>query len=287
MPTMLPLISLVMRETLTGTYAPRATEPEAMVEPSQVDAFDREGSENGALLAIYHFNALAMSQLLPKDGKLLDLGCGSGRYVAYLAQHRPDITIVGIDLSEPMLSLGQHNLGQAGLDQRVHLKLGNMTRFADDVDNKIDLISGVFSLHHLPTADALTQCCQEIAQLRQKYGCGVWLFDFIRPRHPATAATFTQIFSPEASAVFNADTVHSLHAAFSFEEMSFITNHTFNETLQHAYSRGLNVYQAHWLKPQHVNLTREPWIDTPLAPQAAKHFKLLRKVLNLERSYRK
>jgi SAM-dependent methyltransferase len=50
---------------------------------------------------------------LPAEGLVLDLGCGSGRHLAPLAQR--GLEVIGIDLSEPMLGVAAEKLSRAGL----------------------------------------------------------------------------------------------------------------------------------------------------------------------------
>jgi arsenite methyltransferase len=216
----LAILSLIVREALSAPRVGRRPEPDTVMEdPESVESFHAEGSAGGALLPVYHFNALATSRLLPRGGTLVDLGSGSGQYLAYLAQCRPDIEIFGLDLSEAMVSHGNRALGAAGLGDRVHLRVADMTNFSGQAPEHTDGLSSVFALHHLPTRDHLQRCLGEVMRVRRRDGCGVWLFDHARPRHPRTPALFPEIFTPDASAIFRQDSRNSLIASFSFAEL--------------------------------------------------------------------
>src|SRR5438132_11402663 len=117
---MFPLI--VAREKLArgGRTRQVGGEPAVMDEPQGVKEYDEFGAAGE--IPIHHFNALAISRLLPRGGTLLDLGCGSGRLLARLAHGRPDIRVIGIDLSEPMLETGRQLLEREGLNDRVELR---------------------------------------------------------------------------------------------------------------------------------------------------------------------
>ena len=96
----LSLLWMLLREFFSKPQLQRQPEPTAEMDDLQnVEAFHAQGSVvTGTLLPIYHFNAFATSHLLPANATLVDLGSGSGRYLAYLAQRRPDIHIIGLEL---------------------------------------------------------------------------------------------------------------------------------------------------------------------------------------------
>ncbi len=59
------------------------------------------------------------------SGKVLELGCGTGRITIKLMKAGIDIT--GLDISEKMLELLQENTGKEGLEAKTHL--GDMRNF--------------------------------------------------------------------------------------------------------------------------------------------------------------
>ncbi|MCH9817236.1 MAG: class I SAM-dependent methyltransferase [Actinomycetia bacterium] len=73
---------------------------------------------------------------------VLDVGCGTGWFAAGLQRARPDVTVIGVDLSEGML-------GKARLAGAANLVQGDGTKlpFADDA---VDIVVGRGVLHHLP-----------------------------------------------------------------------------------------------------------------------------------------
>jgi len=44
---------------------------------------------------------------LSKGSTVIEAGCGTGNYICALAEHRPDLTYLGFDLSQPMLDVAQ------------------------------------------------------------------------------------------------------------------------------------------------------------------------------------
>lgn len=251
-----------------------------MIDRESLKAFHTEGSATGGLRAVYHLSARAVSRLLPSGGAVVDLGSGSAQYLMYLARCRPDIR-TGLDLSEAMVELGTSAIEGADLAGRVNLQLGDMTTFGDLVSERVDLISSVFALHHLPSADHLRRCLGEIARVRHRTGCGVWIFDHSRPRHPRTAADLSEIFMPDASQVFHRDSRNSLMAAWSFDELAGALDEVGMGTFHHVRSSLRLPWQAHWLEPIGWSARNgEPVLrGPPLSPRAARDFRGLSLVL--------
>ena len=61
-----------------------------------------------------------------QPGRALDLGCGTGTNVLYLAQHGFDA--VGVDISSRAIAVAQRKIKQAGLAQRAQVYCGDVTR---------------------------------------------------------------------------------------------------------------------------------------------------------------
>lgn len=79
---------------------------------------------------------------LPKNGKVLDVGCGAGVPVAkFLVE--AGFEVVGIDFSEKMLKLARKNVPQATFVRK------NMTKM-DFADNSFDGLTAFYSIIHVP-----------------------------------------------------------------------------------------------------------------------------------------
>jgi len=83
----IPLV--VARERRHAAGRGRIPEPMVMNDPESVAQFHAGGSSNPAMQAGYDFSARALDALLPRGGRLLDLGVGSGRALRALMQLRP------------------------------------------------------------------------------------------------------------------------------------------------------------------------------------------------------
>lgn len=103
---------------------------------------------------------LAASLPVPEGGRLLDLGCGTGRSLVGLADGLPaGVDVVGLDVFDDRVILGNgprlaaRNAGVAGLEPAIVAGDGARLPFADD---SMDAVTACRVLHDLPRADAET-----------------------------------------------------------------------------------------------------------------------------------
>lgn len=91
------------------------------------------------------------SDLIPKEGKILDFGAGYGYLANYLALNFLNSKVVGLDISEKRI-----NFAKKTINNRTNIefhfgefaKLDNLTNF--------DVITMTDVLHHIPRKDHLT-----------------------------------------------------------------------------------------------------------------------------------
>jgi SAM-dependent methyltransferase len=63
--------------------------------------------------ALFEFDKSFIEEMLPENGRMLDLGCGTGRHLLHFARRGWDVC--GVDLSEPMLHQASRKMGQQQL----------------------------------------------------------------------------------------------------------------------------------------------------------------------------
>ena len=76
--------------------------------------------------------------------RILDLGCGSGRHLVYLAKHGFDV--YGIDIAEHGIKLAKKWLRKERL--KANLKIGDIYKKLPYEDNFFDAIVSIATLHH-------------------------------------------------------------------------------------------------------------------------------------------
>ncbi len=214
-----------------------------MTNVQSVESFSCEGGDHGVLVPVYYLNILSLAQRIPEGSRILDLGCGPGQFISLLSLARPDIHIVGVDLSSEMVSIAKKNISQNQLESRVEILEMDMINALDAVDS-YDIVTSIFSLHHLPTFYLLEKIISKLSSQVQKRQIGFWIFDFHRPHAKRTCLRFPNIFTPHTSKPFKKDTSHSMMAAFNEEEIrkSFMNSSIID--FDHEVSRPLAFYQT-------------------------------------------
>jgi SAM-dependent methyltransferase len=252
----------IAREVLRRAPDPRVPEPTMLMEdPEAVEQFHASGPVNQ--VPLYQLCSRSTSMLAPAGATVLDLGSGSGRYLAHLARRRPDLKIVGLDLSEPMLATGRRMLAEEGLADRVRLEQGDITEFAASAPEDVAVVSCIQALHHLPTDDLIRRCLGQIAALRERTGCAVWIFDIGRAKHPMSYRGFISTTSPMPP-VLEREAVQSERAALTVDELTAELERSGLGDLNHTHMRVLRVFQAHWAPHRDLPAGHENWEDVPL-----------------------
>lgn len=236
---------VIAQELLTRSGLERTPEPMVMDEPGSVAAFHEAGTVEGPNMVTYEICARAMSRLLPEGGTVLDLGSGSGRFLAHLARHRPDVRIVGLDLSDTMIATGRRFLEEEGLGGRIRLLEADITTFAADVAGRIDVISSIWALHHLPSVEHLDACLARIAAMREETGCAVFVADFARLKNPRSFSLIASAVSGVTPAL-KADGVASERAAWSLDELTQALERAGLGDLHHSLASPIPLLQIHW-----------------------------------------
>lgn len=89
-----------------------------------------EYDEYFAGLPLFRFDTEVLDHVLTDPGRVIDLGCGTGRHVAHLARRAFDV--VGIDLSPFMLDVAREKLARESLHaELVRGSITDLSRFAD------------------------------------------------------------------------------------------------------------------------------------------------------------
>jgi len=101
------------------------------------------GYEQLPLILLSHLRILAGS-----EAHVLDVGCGSGTNLVTFATHQPTWTFVGVDPSEPMLTVAQNKINSIGAQERVTFIRGTVDVLPND--NLFDLVTCILVEHLQP-----------------------------------------------------------------------------------------------------------------------------------------
>lgn len=191
----------------------RIPEPELMLDGEQALAYSRGDFEEPHSRIVAEFCRRFPD--LPRQGNLLDLGCGPGDITLRLARRLPAWQIDGIDGSPAMLALGRQAVAaEPDLEGRVRLIEG----LIPEVPLSRACYEAIFSnslLHHLPDPAVLWRT------IRQSAGAGtaVYVADLFRASSREVAADLVLRYSANEPEVLKRDFFNSLCAAFTPEEV--------------------------------------------------------------------
>jgi S-adenosylmethionine-diacylgycerolhomoserine-N-methlytransferase len=85
----------------------------------------------------------------PPGGRVIEVGCGTGRNLILAARRWPDARCYGFDISEAMLETARANVAKAGLSDRIVLAQGDATGFDPARMFGIDAADRVFMSYTL------------------------------------------------------------------------------------------------------------------------------------------
>ncbi len=100
---------------------------------------------------------------LPEEGKILDLACGNGRFYKFLKEKQSNLSYLGVDNSEKLISHAKSNIKEA------NFKLGDMLDIPCS-DNEFSAIACIAALHHIPTPELRKKAIQEMKRVTMKGG---------------------------------------------------------------------------------------------------------------------
>jgi cyclopropane fatty-acyl-phospholipid synthase-like methyltransferase len=110
------------------------------------NVWDKLYKEKGKFFEEIQEDLPRVVRLLKKSGakRVLDLGCGSGRHLVYLAKQ--GFNVYGIDNSKSGIEIGKNWLKKEGL--KANLKIGDIYKNLPYPDDFFDAIISTQTLHH-------------------------------------------------------------------------------------------------------------------------------------------
>ena len=257
----LKALPLIFREW-SHSQRPARAQPESTtsLEPGSAEALVRQAEVESNLKSLMRFNALALTRLVPKNGVVLDLASGTGQIMLFLVKHRPDIRVICLEQSKAMLEEIRRQVHEGGLADRVTLIEGEMSRAHEQVQDRVDLVTSILSLHCLADDVAWRQFLNCLKVLRFRNNCSIWLFDWERPGHAATPDSFVEFFFGRNQDQWRRVAENSLRSAFALEELADDLDHLGVGPFEHYRSRWLPVFQIHRLRSEkHFEFTQSLW----------------------------
>ncbi|WP_018868858.1 trans-aconitate 2-methyltransferase [Thioalkalivibrio sp. ALgr3] len=190
---------------------PRRPEPELMLEPGQARAYAE------ADFAQPHEGFVdAFAEVFPEPvrGPVLDPGCGPGDVSLRFATRHPDCEVDGLDGAPAMLAAGDALRVGHPAAARVHLAEGCLPDARGPRAPYATIICNSL-LHHLHDPGVLWQ----VIRRDGAPGARVFVMDLRRPDSEAEVQRLVAEHAADAPEVLRRDFEHSLHAAFTPEEV--------------------------------------------------------------------
>lgn len=104
--------------------------------------------------------ALAPWLRVPAGTRVLDVGCGVGRWSSLLASRGALVT--GMDLSPTMIAEAQRRASESGVAERCRFLVQDLAHL--DAGDKFDLVIGVTVLQHILDPEALRSAVQRMSE---------------------------------------------------------------------------------------------------------------------------
>lgn len=111
---------------------------------------------------------------------VLDIGCGTGRFLAEVYRNFPSVIPIGLDLSRAYLKKADHALRHAADRQLVEAN----AEAAPLPDASVDIVTSVFLFHELPNKVRRTVAA-EMARVLKPGGTMIFVDSIQRGDHPA------------------------------------------------------------------------------------------------------
>lgn len=128
----------------------------------------------------------------PKEGMVIDLGCGPGTVLRHICRLRPDLHLTGTDIDPAMIHIAQHKT----LRKSITFEVTSIEK-QPLPDRSCDVAVSSLMFHHLPLATKLAAIA-EVKRILKSNGAFL-LCDFSVPRRTAwwLSATFWKHIEPE------------------------------------------------------------------------------------------
>jgi len=177
----------------------RKIEPELMVDFNQVRAFQQSNKNYylPILLDLYQkFGGIS-------QGRVVDLGCGTGDFDILLSEQFSELTIKGYDGSDAMIDIAQTNSNS---------KINFKCRTFNLINDSADLVISTNTLHHIHNPQVFWSAIKSISS-------NVFVVDLVRPESEKQAKEIVEYFSSTEDEYYKEDFYNSLLASFTVKEI--------------------------------------------------------------------
>jgi arsenite methyltransferase len=212
------LLQTLIVELLGRNRVARIPEPDLVMDnPESVRAFAQYGNFKTPLGMSYLLYAAHICEVIRQGDLVLDLGCGPGNLLLFVAQLNPRAQFIGLDLSDVMLGHAQKESQRLGIKNVRFLK-GDMTNLRPFHQKSVDVCISSLAIHHLPSSEHLQNMFKEIARVLRPGG-GLFLTDYGRLKREGSMHFVAHKYRERQPQLLTEDYFNSLKASFSLQEI--------------------------------------------------------------------
>lgn len=192
---------------------PRVLEPEVMDSDAEARAYDAMDHRLVNRVFVGDFLKL-WDGVGAVPGAVLDVGAGTAQISIELCRQHPTATVLAIDLARRMLDVGQKNVFDAGLDDRIRLERCD-AKHMPFADGSFTALMSNSIVHHIPEPQAV------LAEMVRVVRAGGLLFvrDLLRPRDDRTVQHIVYTYAADADQHQRRMFEDSLRAALTLDEV--------------------------------------------------------------------
>lgn len=229
-------LGLIAREALSRRTIERRREPSALTDTAEnVFQYDQVMSTKLAIAYALGVEAIYCCRQQPFGGAALDIACGPGHMSLCMATSLRLDSLIGVDLSPPMIATAKANAEKQQLPH-VAFELADATDLHDHSDASIDLCTFCDAAHHMldpntpsnhPDANrkdlgVVTKVLREMDRVTRPDGL-VFVMDLVRFKSDSDTEQYVELVGRDYHACgmssFYDDFRNSMYAAWSLDEL--------------------------------------------------------------------
>lgn len=187
------------------------------------------------------------TDVVDSNGRAIDIACGPGHFTLCLARYFKLREIVGIDLAEQMVSIGNNHVVRQGLQDRVRFACADAVELSQFETDSFELTCFNDAAHHMPDIFAVRKVLREMERLTCSDGL-VLVMDLVRLRTRKLTEQYVnelgRDYKQKGLGAFFEDFRNSMFAAWTVDELRRAIPIDTNRYWCHLVSRGLPAIQV-------------------------------------------